>query len=129
MLPAVLRPERDAILGHVEEAVPLLSRVLRGGHVRLWRLTPQAVHVVIERRILKPGVNAATTHDFRRTLCGDLLDAGADLASVQALLGHASPVTTARYDRRSERARRKAAELAKVPFKRPVPKRAREVEE
>lgn len=99
------------------EPGPLLCRVLRGGHVRLRRLTPQAVHVVIERRILETGVSAATAHDFRRTLCGDLLDAGADLASVQALFGHASPVTTARYDRRGERARRKAAELVRVPFK------------
>lgn len=101
------------------EAGPLLCRVRRGGHVFLVRLTPQAVRVVIERRIREVGLRGATAHDFRRTLCGDLLDAGADLASVQALLGHASPVTTARYDRRGERARRKAAELAKVPFQGP----------
>jgi integrase len=39
-----------------------------------------------------------------------------DLATVQALLGHASPATTARYDRRGERAVRQAAERVQVPY-------------
>jgi integrase len=38
------------------------------------------------------------------------------LATVQALLGHASPATTARYDRRGERAVREAAGRVHVPF-------------
>jgi integrase len=40
-------------------------------------------------------------HDFRRTFATRMLAAGFDLREVQVLMGHASPETTARYDKRA----------------------------
>jgi hypothetical protein len=43
-------------------------------------------------------------------------DAGADLATVQKMVGHESVTTTAGYDRREDAAKRKAADRVHVPF-------------
>lgn len=39
-------------------------------------------------------------HDFRRTFATRLLDQGLDIRQLQVLMGHESPETTARYDKR-----------------------------
>ena len=99
-----------------DEAGPLLWRVRRGGHMEAGRLTDQAILVILGKRLSQAHVKPFTAHDLRRTFAGDLLDAGADLVTVQKLMGHASPTTTAQYDRRDEKSRRDAARKLHFPY-------------
>ncbi len=83
-------------------------------------MTGQAIADIVTRRLAAAGASRRTPHDFRRTFIGELLDAGVDLATTQALVGHASPVTTARYDRRPENRRREAVDRLQMPAARPL---------
>jgi site-specific recombinase XerD len=44
-----------------------------------------------------------------------LLEAGVDIVTVQKLAGHASPITTAKYDRRGEETKRNAVQNLSIP--------------
>lgn len=57
-----------------------------------------------------------TSHDLRRTLITGLLASGADAILVAAIAGHASPVTTAKYDRRGEEAADRAVSKIDIPY-------------
>ena len=61
-------------------------------------------------------VKKFTPHDFRRTFIGNLLDAGADVISIQKMVGHSDPKTTSRYDMRGNRVNQKNATLIHIPF-------------
>lgn len=94
---------------------PLFLPISKSGRVLIRRMTDQGVLYILQRRAREAGVDSFTPHDLRRTFIGDLLDAGADLSTVQQLAGHANVQTTARYDRRGEEAKRRAAAMLDLP--------------
>jgi len=110
--------EPSPLLSPIHKVTPLFVRARRGGQLdcEADALTGQAVYHVLRTRAAEASVEAFSPHDLRRTYVGDLLDEGADLAVAQQLAGHASPTTTAGYDRRGERAKEQAASRLDVPY-------------
>lgn len=106
---------RGRASGALFPALRKSGQILCDDDGRMKHMTPRALGVVHDRRFGKAKTARRTPHDFRRTYVGELLDAGVDLATAQALVGHASPATTARYDRRPERRRQEATDRLRLP--------------
>jgi len=112
-----LRYLRDWLAVRGDGPGPIFCRINKAGRIfPEGALSTTAMHKIITKRAAEAGLSDITPHDFRRTYAGELLDAGQDIATVAALLGHASVQTTARYDRRGERAKEAAAACISVPY-------------
>jgi site-specific recombinase XerD len=99
-----------------DEPGPLLTSTHRWGTIYIRRLAGMAVYEIIIERAQEAGIQRFMPHDLRRTYISELLDAGADLVAVSQLVGHEDTNTTAKYDRRGERAKQKAASLVRIPY-------------
>lgn len=101
-----------------QEPGALFCPVTQTGQLLYRRMIGHAFHKICSKRGKQAAVKEFTPHDLRRTFIGDLLDAGADIVTVQKLSGHANVQTTSRYDRRPEAAKKRAAELLHFPYRR-----------
>lgn len=98
------------------EPGPLLCPVNKAGHVVVRPMTDHALYFIMLKLAHSAGVKRFSPHDCRRSMVSDLLDAGVDISIVQQLAGHSSCVTTAKYDKRPERAKQKGAAALHMPF-------------
>lgn len=99
------RKQRDVFLyGTAARALEqyLLIRAEPPQHP-IFPLTPAGVSKVLARLSRESGVSF-TPHDLRRTYASRAFASGADIATIQATMGHADPRTTSSYDRRGDSA-------------------------
>jgi site-specific recombinase XerD len=112
-----MRALRDWLAVRGQQPGALFCVINKGGAIYIERhMTTTALHFILQKRAAEAGVTDLTAHDFRRTFAGELLDAGQDISTVAAMLGHADVKTTAKYDRRGERAKENAAAFISVPY-------------
>lgn len=116
--PDVARSVADWLRVRGDAPGPLFLRGRTGGDGRTVeaRLSASGVYDVLLRRAQQAEIARTAPHDLRRTMISRFLDATGDLALAQRQARHASPTTTALYDRRGARALERAVSASSTGY-------------
>jgi len=105
---------RDWLAVRGDVAGALFLAIHRSGTIRASGMGTRCIHSRLSKRVEQAGVAHISLHDARRTFAGTLLDQGTDLVTLQKIMGHANPTTTAAYDRRPLETRMRALRAVNV---------------
>ena len=94
----------------------LFTSVLKNGKVTENPLPASALYRMITDRAIRAGISKVTPHDFRRKFVGDMLDRNIDMVMIAKITGHSDARMLARYDRRTEEAKKAAAAKIDLPI-------------
>jgi site-specific recombinase XerD len=110
---AYLKERNDGARGRALYQLPVFARHDRRASSRILPLTTDTVRMVFNTLARDAGIEIAMTpHSLRHAFATKLLEATSDLAVVQDMLGHSSPVTTRIYAKVSSKRMRDAHRAA-----------------
>jgi integrase/recombinase XerD len=88
------------IPNHLISYLSVLPSMSANRERRVFNVSASRIWQILREASFQAQIPPVAPHDLRRTYATNLLAAGVDLPTVQRLMGHSNPRTTAGYDRR-----------------------------